>query len=457
MRRDVPVSKLVIRGGVPLRGEVPISGAKNSALALMVAAALAKGETVLRNVPHDRDVSTMASILQELGVRVYFSEPHVLHVDGTNLKSDTAPYEPVRQMRASFYVAGLLLARLGRAKVPLPGGCQLGSRPVDFHLKGFEALGAKVNIEYGYMQAEAPRLTGATYFVNRASVGATVNVLMAATLAEGTTVLENAAKEPEIVDLAVLLNSMGARIRGAGTDVIRIDGVKELHPGEHWVIPDRIEAGTYMMAAGITGGDLTLRNVELNHLRTPVVKLVEMGLHVEPQDGREGAGSEAGATGLVRVWVDPGAKRLRAIDVETAPYPGFPTDLQPPLVALLSLASGTSVVRETIFDRFRFVDELRRMGADIRVERDTAIVRSVAKLTGAPVEAMDLRAGAALVLAALAAEGQTEISGVELIDRGYEDLETKLRHVGAQVVRTTEKNGYGDRTTDPFAAVDPVL
>lgn len=412
-----------------MRGEVSISGAKNSALALMVAAALARGETVLYNVPHDHDVMVMAEILRELGVRVAFTAPHELHIDGTDLRTEVAPYEAVRQMRASFYVAGLLLARLRRAKVPLPGGCQLGSRPVDFHLRGFEALGAKVNIEYGYMTAEAPGLAGTTIFINRASVGTTVNLMLAATLAEGTTVLENAAKEPEVVDLAVLLNSMGARVRGAGTDAIRIDGVEELHPNEHWVIPDRIEAGTYMMAAGITGGDIVLNNVELDHLRTPVAKLAETGLRVEVE-----------APGRVRVWLDPRV-RLRAADAETAPYPGFPTDLQPPLVALLCVAEGTSVVRETIFDRFRFVDELRRMGADIRVEHDTAIVRGVAKLTGAPVEAMDLRAGAALVLAALAAEGETQISGVELIDRGYEDIEAKLTGVGADVRRVEDREG----------------
>ncbi|MBE3578208.1 MAG: UDP-N-acetylglucosamine 1-carboxyvinyltransferase [Limnochordales bacterium] len=425
------MARLVIRGGRPLRGEVSISGAKNSALALMVAAALARGETVLHNVPHDRDVMTMADILRELGVKAVFVAPHELHIDGTGLKTDTAPYEAVRQMRASFYVAGLLLARLRRARVPLPGGCQLGSRPVDFHLRGFEALGARVNIEYGYMTAEASRLAGTTIFINRASVGTTINLMLAATLAEGTTVLENAAKEPEIVDLAVLLNSMGARIRGAGTDAIRIDGVDELHPTEHWVIPDRIEAGTYMMAAGITGGDIVLNNVELNHLRTPVGKLMETGLRVEAE-----------APGRVRAFIDPHV-RLRATDVETAPYPGFPTDLQPPFVALLSVADGTSVVRETIFDRFRFVDELRRMGADIRVERDTAIVRGVEKLTGAPVEAMDLRAGAALVLAALAAEGETQISGVELIDRGYEEIEKKLAGVGADIERCEDRDGQG--------------
>ncbi|MBE3583699.1 MAG: UDP-N-acetylglucosamine 1-carboxyvinyltransferase [Limnochordaceae bacterium] len=432
------MARLLVTGGKRLVGEVPINGAKNSVLALMVTAALGQGESVIDNVPYDRDVATMSTILKELGVRVAFEPPHRLRIDGSQLNRSTAPYEPVRQMRASFYVAGLLLARLGKAEVPLPGGCQLGSRPVDFHLRGFEALGAKVQIEHGFMKAEAPRLRGTSIFINRSSVGTTVNLMLAASLADGVTVLENAAKEPEIVDQAILLNQMGARVRGAGTDVIRIEGVPQLHPAEHTAIPDRIEAGTYMMAAAITGGRIVLEDVEWEHFRTPVVKLQEAGVRIE-------------RVGPTQVLVESPVNlsrdvRLRPVDVETAPYPGFPTDLQQPLVALLTLADGTSVVRETIFDRFRYVDELRRMGADVRVERDTAVVRGVRRLTGAPVEAMDLRAGAALVIAALAAEGQTRISGVELIDRGYEHIEAKLNALGADVVRVDDEGAPASAT-----------
>ena len=314
-------------------------------------------------------------------------------------------------MRASFYVAGLLLARLGVAEVPLPGGCALGSRPVDYHIKGFQNLGAQISIEHGYMKAQAASLSGCKNYINRSSVGTTVNLMLAASTAEGTTILENPAKEPEVVDLAICLNSMGARIRGAGTDVIRIDGVKRLRGTEHTIIPDRIEAGTYALAAAITQGRV-LRNVVTDHLRSPLLKLEEAGAIIS-----EGPNE-------LEIAVP---QRMQAVDLETAAYPGFPTDLQQPFMAMLTLAEGTSVIRETIFDRFRFVDELRRMGADLKVERDTAIVRGVSGLTGAPVEATDLRAGAALVLAGMAAEGTTEVGGVEMIDRGYERLEEKLR------------------------------
>jgi len=323
-------------------------------------------------------------------------------------------------MRASFYSAGLLLARLGKAEVPLPGGCAIGSRPVDYHIKGFQQLGAEVVIEHGYMKAEAAKLKGAHIYINRSSVGTTINLMIAASLAEGTTVLENAAKEPEVVDLAIFLNGMGAKVRGAGTDSIRIDGVEKLRGIEYSIIPDRIEAGTFMLAAAITGGDVVLRNVVAEHLRVPIVKMEEAGVQVI-RSGTE-----------LRV-VAP--KRLKSVDVETLPYPGFPTDLQQPFVAAMCLADGTSVVRETIFDRFRYVDELRRMGADIKTEQNTAIVRGVPQLTGAPVEITDLRAGAALALAALAAQGRTELYGVEIIDRGYEFFEEKLRLLGANIYR----------------------
>lgn len=414
------MAKLVIQGGNRLEGTIPISGAKNSALAIIMAAALAHGESVLENVPQDTDVAIACQILEELGAKTFWDEEGRLHIRANGIRAYQAPYELVRRMRASFYIAGVLLARLGKAEVPLPGGCSLGSRPVDFHLKGFTAMGAEITIEYGCMKAEAAKLTGCKYYINRASVGTTVNMMLAASLAEGTTVLENAAKEPEIVDLAIYLNAMGAKIRGAGTEVIRIDGVQQLQGVEYDVIPDRIEAGTYLLAGAITGGDITVTNVEPEHLRSFLTKLGETGVVLE-----EGENS-------IRIYCPNG---IQAVDVETAPHPGFPTDLQQPFLALMTLAQGTSVIRETIFDRFRFVDELRRMGADVKTERDTAIIRGVDKLMAAPIEAMDLRAGAALVLAALAAEGSSTISSVELIDRGYEFIEDKLSAVGAKIQR----------------------
>lgn len=415
------MSVLIIEGGRPLRGSVDISGAKNSALAIVVAAALAtEGECVLDNIPQGSDVNTICQILQDLGVEVWYDDQRRLHVRGETLSKHKASYELVRRMRASFYSAGLLLARLGKAEVPLPGGCAIGSRPVDFHIKGFAQLGAEVVIEHGYMKAEATRLKGAHIYINRSSVGTTINLMIAASLAEGTTVLENAAKEPEVVDLAIFLNGMGAKIRGAGTESIRIEGVEKLRGIEYSIIPDRIEAGTFMLATAITGGDVVLRNVVAEHLRVPIVKMEEAGVRVT-RSGTE-----------LRV-VAP--RRLKAVDVETLPYPGFPTDLQQPFVAAMCLADGTSVVRETIFDRFRYVDELRRMGADIKIEQKTAIIRGVPQLTGAPVEITDLRAGAALAIAALAAEGRTELYGVEILDRGYEFFEEKLKKLGATVYR----------------------
>lgn len=414
------MAKLVIEGGYRLQGVIPISGAKNSALAIIMASGLAHGESILENVPQDTDVAIACQILEELGAKTFWDQEGRLHVQANGIRAYQAPYELVRKMRASFYIAGVLLARLGKAEVPLPGGCSLGSRPVDFHLKGFSAMGADITIEYGCMKAEATNLTGCKYYINRASVGTTVNMMLAASLAQGTTLLENAAKEPEIVDLAIYLNSMGAKIRGAGTEVIRIDGVEQLQGVEYDVIPDRIEAGTYLLAGAITGGDITVTGVVPEHLRAFLLKLRETGAVVEEGES------------TIRVYCP---EKIKAVDVETAPHPGFPTDLQQPFLALMTLAQGTSVIRETIFDRFRFVDELRRMGADVKTERDTAIVRGVEKLMAAPIEAMDLRAGAALVVASLAAEGCSTISGVELIDRGYEFLEEKLAGVGANIKR----------------------
>ncbi|HHX02043.1 MAG TPA: UDP-N-acetylglucosamine 1-carboxyvinyltransferase [Firmicutes bacterium] len=428
------MAKLVIQGGNRLHGEVRISGAKNSALPIIVGAALAvEGECVLDNIPKNNDVGTICLILRSLGVDVWFDQQGKLHVVGESLKEYQAPYDLVRKMRASFYTAGLLLARLGKAEVPLPGGCAIGSRPVDFHIRGFSQMGADIAIEHGFMKAKCRRLVGTNYYINRSSVGTTMNLMMAATLAEGTTVLENCAKEPEVVDLAIFLNGMGAQIRGAGTDVIRIDGVEKLHGIEYSIIPDRIEAGTFMFATAITGGDVVIKDIVIEHLRSPISKIEEAGVIVEK-----------GAT-EVRV-IAP--EQLQAIDVETAPYPGFPTDLQQPLVACMSVAGGTSVIRENIFDRFRYVDELRRMGADIKVERETAIVRGVPQLTGAPVEVTDLRAGAALVIAGLKATGDTEIYGLDIIDRGYDGFEEKLKGLGANIQRVETHEGI-----DAFAEI----
>ncbi|NMB21716.1 MAG: UDP-N-acetylglucosamine 1-carboxyvinyltransferase [Firmicutes bacterium] len=415
------MARLVIEGGKPLRGTVEISGAKNSALAIIVAAALAtEGECVLDNIPQGSDIGTICLILQDLGVGVWFDDQERLHIRGSTLDKYQASYDLVRKMRASFYSAGLLLARLGQAEVPLPGGCAIGSRPVDYHIKGFTQMGAEVVIEHGYMKAEAKALHGTHIYVNRASVGTTINLMIAASLAEGTTILENAAKEPEIVDLAIFLNGMGAKVRGAGTESIRIEGVDRLHGIEYSIIPDRIEAGTFLFAAAITGGEIHIKSVVAEHLRVPIVKLEEAGVALTRGDNE------------LHVKAP---HRLKPIDVETLPYPGFPTDLQQPLVAAMCLADGTSVVRETIFDRFRYVDELRRMGADIKIEQGTAIIRGVPQLTGAPVEITDLRAGAALAIAALAAEGRTELYGVEILDRGYEFFEDKLKKLGAIIYR----------------------
>lgn len=420
------MSRLIIEGGRPLQGTVEISGAKNSALAIIVAAALAtEGESVLENIPHGSDITTICQILQDLGAKIWFDEEQRLHVQGQNLQKHQASYDLVRKMRASFYSAGLLLARLGKAEVPLPGGCAIGSRPVDYHIKGFTQMGAEVVIEHGYMKAEAKRLQGAQIYINRASVGTTINLMIAASLAEGITVLENAAKEPEVVDVAIFLNGMGAKVRGAGTDAIRIEGVERLRGIEYSIIPDRIEAGTFMFAAAITGGTVTLKSVVAEHVRVPIVKLEEAGVIVTR--GNNDLHLQA-------------PSRLKPVDVETMPYPGFPTDLQQPLVAAMCIADGTSVVRETIFDRFRYIDELRRMGADIKTEGGTAIIRGVPQLTGAPVEITDLRAGAALAIAALAAEGRTELYGVEILDRGYEYFEDKLKKLGAQITREKLEN-----------------
>lgn len=412
---------LVIQGGRRLSGKVAVSGAKNSALPAIAACLLASGECAIEGVPDLVDVRTMLDVLIQLGVKAEI-RPGSVRINAREIGTHEAPYELVRRMRASFLVMGPLLARLGKARISLPGGCAIGSRPIDLHLKGFEALGAEISMGYGSIEAVAPNgLTGAHVYLDFPSVGATENILMAATLARGTTVIENAAEEPEIVDLANLLNSMGAKIRGAGTNVLKIEGVDSLGPAVHTIIPDRIEAGTFMVAAAITGGRIRVENVLPEHLKPITAKLREAGAYVEEDDAS------------VVVWAD---ERLKAVDIKTMPHPGFPTDLQAQFMALMATARGTSMITETVFEnRFMHVDELKRMGANIKIDGRSAVVEGVERLTGAPVKATDLRAGAALVLAGLAAEGETELMYVYHIDRGYEKLEDKLNALGASIVR----------------------
>lgn len=415
------MERLHITGGVRLRGRIRVTGAKNSSLAVIAAAALAPDRSVIENIPRCRDVLTLLEILRALGVRAEFHRTGRLDVDSRQITSHVAPYDLCRQMRASVYTAGMLLARLGRAEVPLPGGCVIGSRPVDFHIRGFETLGARVVTEHGYLKARARRLRPATYYVPRSSVGTTINLMLASSRTPGITTLQNAAREPEVVDTAVFLSLMGARVRGAGTSTITVEGTSELHGASYTIIPDRIEAGTYLIAAAATHGDVLIEDLIPEHSTALLTKLADAGVTVETSP-----------TG-VRVRADAD---LRAIDIDTAPYPGFATDLHPQCAAMLATVSGRSAIRETIFEkRFGYVDELRRMGADIRVEGDTATITGVPHLTGAPVEAVDIRAGAAMVIAALQAHGETEITGVENLDRGYEALEDKLRSLGAQIER----------------------
>ncbi len=416
------LSRLLIQGGRALEGVVSTGGSKNSALPIITAAALAgSGESIIENVPNYTDVLDLCEILRQLGTKVELLGEGRLRVDGRGLDNHVAPYHLARRLRASSYLVGLLLARLGRAEVAVPGGCNIGLRPVDYHIKGFAALGAEVAVERGSIVGSAGRLRGSRIYIARASFGTTVNMLIAASLAEGTTVLENPAQEPEVVDLANFLNRMGARVRGAGTNQIRVDGVSALTGTHHEVIPDRLEAGTYLIAGAITGGTVRVENVIPEHLRTVLAKLREAGAEVFNRADAVEVRAPA---------------RLRAVDIETHPHPGFPTDLQPPFLSLECLAEGVAVIRETIFEnRFAFTDELVRMGAGIKVERETAIVRGVARLTGAPTEAADIRGGAALVLAGLAAEGETEVGGLEHIDRGYDRLEERLAELGARLRR----------------------
>ena len=419
--------KFIINQTGPLKGNVRIGGAKNAVLPVLAGVLLTEDANIIRDVPNLSDVESMGKLLVSLGASLDWNrEEGIITASVGDLKGCEAEYDLVGKLRASFLVMGPLLARLGEVKVPLPGGCAIGTRPVDLHLKGMAALGAQIEQAHGYMTAKAKKLKGAKIYLDFPSVGATENILMAAVLAEGQTIVENCAIEPEIVDLANFLNSAGADIRGAGTDTVKINGVKYMKGTDHTVIPDRIEAGTYMVAAAITRGDLHLTNVVTDHIKPVTAKLKEVNMKVE--DTPEG----------VRVY-HTGGDQVIASDIKTLPYPGFPTDMQAPFMSLLATAAGTSIITESIFEnRFMQVGELKRMGADIKIESRSAIVEGVTRLTGAQVRATDLRAGAALVLAALQAEGSTEISDIYHIDRGYQDLDVQLNKLGADIKRIKE-------------------
>ncbi|MDF2503387.1 MULTISPECIES: UDP-N-acetylglucosamine 1-carboxyvinyltransferase [Clostridium] len=417
------MDKLIIKGGKELFGSVDIGGAKNAAVAILPAAIMAsKDICVIDNIPEIEDIQCEERIIESLGCKITRVKNSVT-IDSTILKNVNANTEDVRKMRASYYLIGALLGRFGKAAVELPGGCPIGVRPIDQHIKGFEALGAHVNIEHGTITVEADKLIGTNIYFDVVSVGATINVMLAATLAEGTTVLENAAKEPHVVDVANFLNTMGANIKGAGTDVIRIVGVEELVGCSYSVIPDQIEAGTYMAAAAACGGSVTINNVIPKHLESISAKLVEMGAEVIELDDSVTVKSKGG---------------LKGVNIKTLPYPGFPTDVQQPMSAILCVADGRSIINESIFEcRFKHIDELKKMGAVIKVEGRIAIIDGVKKLTGAIVKASDLRAGAAMVIAGLIAEGTTEVTCIEHIDRGYPHIENKFKSLGADIIRVS--------------------
>lgn len=421
------MEQYVIKGGNPLVGEVEIGGAKNAALAILSAAVMTDETVTIENLPNVRDINVLLNAMQEIGAKVDRIDAHTVKINGSFIRDLNVDNEFIRKIRASYYLIGALLGKYKRAEVALPGGCDIGSRPIDLHMKGFRALGANVDIKYGQVIASAERLVGTHIYLDKVSVGATINIMMAASLAEGKTIIENAAKEPHVVDVANFLNSMGAKIRGAGTDVIRIVGVEKLHKTEYSIIPDQIEAGTFMMAAAATKGDVTVKNVIPKHLEAISAKLLEVGCEVEEFDD------------AVRVVA---SKPLRHTQVTTLPYPGFPTDMQPQIAVVLGISGGTSTVTESIFEnRFKYVDELTRMGADIKVESNIAIITGVEQYTGARVNAPDLRAGAALVIAGLAAEGITVVDDIYYIERGYEEFEKKLSALGALIEKvSTEKD-----------------
>ena len=417
------MEQFVVHGGNPLVGEVEISGAKNAALAILAAAIMTDETVVIENLPDVRDINIMLDALSDIGAHVDRIDRHTAKINGSTIRSLSVDYEYIRKIRASYYLLGALLGKFKEAEVALPGGCVIGSRPIDLHVKGFKSLGANVEISFGLISAKADKLVGNHIYMDKVSVGATINVMMAAALAEGKTIIENAAKEPHVVDVANLLNAMGANIRGAGTDVIRIVGVEKLHGAEYSVIPDQIEAGTFMCAAAATKGDVLVKNVIPKHLEATSAKLIEAGCSIEEFDD------------AVRVVAN---KPLTSTSVTTLPYPGYPTDMQPQITAVLAIANGTSVVTESIFEnRFKYIDELNRMGSNIQVEGNVAIVKGVEKYTGAEVCAPDLRAGAALVIAGLAAEGFTIVDDIHFIQRGYENFEVKLAGLGAEIAKVS--------------------
>ena len=413
------MEKLVILGGARLSGEVEISGAKNSAVAILAASIMVKGKCRIDNVPHVSDIDVLLGIIKGLGGKAEFVDKSTVEIDCTNLDKYEADYETVRRIRASSYLMGALLGRFHRARVGMPGGCDFGVRPIDQHIKGFKILGTEVEVDHGMVDLKADRLIGDNVYLDVVSVGATINIMLAATLAEGITVIESAAKEPHIVDVANFLNCMGANIKGAGTDVIKIKGVPELHGGEFSVIPDQIEAGTFMIAAVLTGGTVTLCGAQSEHIKPLTAKMREIGVDVDEVENC--------------ITVKSNSK-LKSCDIKTMPFPGFPTDMQAQFCALLSIVPGTSIITETVFEnRFMYVSELQKMGAKIKIDGRTAVIEGTKKLSGARVSATDLRAGAALVVAGLAANGTTKIGNAGCIDRGYEDFDKKLSSLGAYV------------------------
>ncbi len=419
------MEQYVIKGGNPLYGEVEIGGAKNAALAILAAAIMTDETVTIDNLPNVRDINVLLQAIEEIGAHVERVDIHKVKINGSFIRGVNVDNEFIRRIRASYYLIGALLGRYKHAEVALPGGCDIGSRPIDLHMKGFRSMGADIDIAHGLVIARAKELKGTHIYMDKVSVGATINIMMAAAMADGKTVIENAAKEPHVVDVANFLNSMGANIRGAGTDVIRIVGVEKLHATEYSVIPDQIEAGTFMFAVAAAGGNVLVKNVIPKHLEATTAKLLEVGCQVEEFDDS------------VRVISDG---HLKHTQVTTLPYPGFPTDMQPQMAVLLGIAEGTSTVTESIFEnRFKYVDELTRMGADIKVESNIAIISGVKRYTGARVNAPDLRAGAALVIAGLAAEGITVVDDIYYIQRGYEALEEKLTKIGAKIARVEDE------------------
>ncbi len=419
------MEQYVIKGGNPLYGEVEIGGAKNAALAILAAAIMTDETVTIDNLPNVRDINVLLQAIEEIGAHVERVDIHKVKINGSFIRGVNVDNEFIRRIRASYYLIGALLGKYKHAEVALPGGCDIGSRPIDLHMKGFRSMGADIDIAHGLVIARAKELKGTHIYMDKVSVGATINIMMAAAMADGKTVIENAAKEPHVVDVANFLNSMGANIRGAGTDVIRIVGVEKLHATEYSVIPDQIEAGTFMFAVAAAGGNVLVKNVIPKHLEATTAKLLEVGCQVEEFDD------------LVRVISDG---HLKHTQVTTLPYPGFPTDMQPQMAVLLGIAEGTSTVTESIFEnRFKYVDELTRMGADIKVESNIAIISGVKRYTGARVNAPDLRAGAALVIAGLAAEGITVVDDIYYIQRGYEALEEKLTKIGAKIARVEDE------------------